>query len=247
MNTQSISDIAQLAINAAAAGRWDESITFNEEIIAMEPTNVQALNRLAFCYLQSNDTTKAKKIYQQVVDMEPTNTIAQKYLSLIKSKVTISPAPVVNGNDFIEEPGKTKSLQLQRLADPDVVLATPIGTACELIAKNHRVNVQTLAAKTYLGALPDDIAFKLLKLLKIGNIYTVFVQATSKKSCTVFIKETFRSEEAKNSPSFTSTAAASSPLLQEDVLLDETPLDTRETGNDEVEMDIEEPEDETTE
>lgn len=239
-----MSDITQLnsqAIKASQEGRWQEGAALNEQILEVEPTNIGTLNRLAFCYMQLGQMNKAKKMYERVLELERHNGIAGKYLSLIKQKLNfVPPAPSAN-EDFIEEPGKTKSVGLSRLADPDVLQRTAVATPCELLVKNHRVDVRTTAGKTYLGSLPDDIAFRLQKLIRSGNTYVVFVQSTSKKSCTVFIKETLRSQAALATPSFPANSSGS-PSLQEDVLLDEVPLDTRETGNDETETEADEPE-----
>ncbi len=236
-----MSDIQALttqAIKASQERRWLESIELNGNILAQEPNNIGALNRQAFGYLQTTQTTKAKKAYEKVIELERHNSIAQKYLALIKQKVEIVPPSHITHEDFIEEPGKTKSVALQRLADPEVLQRTGSATPCDLVVKNHRVDVKTKEGKVYLGSLPDDIAFRLQKLIQAGNTYSVFVQSTSKKSCVVFIKEQTRGEKVLATPSFPVTNSQA-PAFQEDVLLEESPLDTRETGNDETESDHE--------
>lgn len=238
-----MSDIVSLtsqAIKASQESHWQAGCALNDQILELEPKDVGALNRLAFCYMQLGEMNKAKATYEKVIALERFNGIASKYLALIKAKLDfVPPAPTLN-EDFIEEPGKTKSVTLQRLADPDVLQRTAVATNCELIVKNHRVDVRTIDGKVYLGSLPDDIAFRLQRLIRSGNAYAVFVQSTTKKSCTIFIKETVRSQAALATPSFPSNSNQS-PALQEDVLLDEVPLDTRETGNDETETETEEP------
>lgn len=236
-----MSDTQQLttqAIKASQEGNWKAGRECNEQIIEQEPQNIGALNRLAFCLMQMGEMNKAKKLYEEVLSVERHNSIAQKYLSMIKQKLDFVPPAARTNEDFIEEPGKTRSVALGRLADPDVLQRTPVASECELVVKNHRVDIRTLDKHTYLGSLPDDVAFRMQKLIKTGNTYSVFIQSTSKKSCVVFIKETHRSEDALATPSFLTTTNQS-PALQEDVLLDEAPLDTRETGNDESESDTE--------
>lgn len=232
------------AIKASQERRWPDCIDLNANIIEENPTDIGALNRLAFCYLQMGQTAKARAAYETVLEQEHHNSIAQKYLNLIKQKLEIVPPPAMTHEDFIEEPGKTKSVSLQRLADPTVLQCTATATPCELIVKKHRVDVRTVEGKTYLGSLPDDIAFRLQKLITAGNTYSVFVQSTSKKSCIVFIKEVSRNNKTVLTPSFP-VSSTQSPAFQEDVLLEETPLDTRETGNDEVESEQEDQPEET--
>jgi hypothetical protein len=241
----SLTELTTHAIKSAQDGRWEDAKAYNAQILEQEPTNTAATNRMAFCEMQLGNGEAARQLYEQVLTFERHNPIANKYLSLLKQKVKFTPPALHKQEDFIEEPGKSKSLALVRLADPDVLQTTAISTPCELVVKNHRVNVQTKDGKIYLGALPDDIAFRLQKLIRAGNTYNVFVQSTSKKNCTVFIKETYRSPDAMFSASFPSASVHGTPALQEDVLLDEAPLDTRETGSnaEEAEIDPDERED----
>lgn len=244
-----MSDVQVLTLQAIKASQdrqWPICVEANENILQIDPSNIGALNRLAFCYLQTGQTPKAKKMYEKVLVLERHNSIAQKYLALIKQKLDITPPPTISQEDFIEEPGKTKSVVLLRLADPEVLLRTASATPCELVVKKHRVDVKTLDGKTYLGSLPDDIAFRLQKLIQSGNTYTVFVQATSKKSCVVFIKEKSRGDKVLSTPSFP-VMSSQAPAFQEDVLLEEAPLDTRETGSEESENEPEEQADESIE
>ncbi|PWU23091.1 hypothetical protein C5B42_04165 [Candidatus Cerribacteria bacterium 'Amazon FNV 2010 28 9'] len=237
MTMQSISQLTTLAVKSSQEGNWENGRDLNQQIVDQEPQNIGALNRLAFCYMQLGKTTEAKKTYEQVLKIQKFNSIAQKYLAILKQKGNFVPAVNQIQEDFIEEPGKTKSVCLQKLADPDVLQGIAISTSCDLIVKNHRVNVQTKQGKIYLGCLPDDIAFRLQKLIKIGNTYAVFVQSANKKNCIVFIKELSRSKEALM-PSFLATSSGLTGI-QEDVVLDEAPLDTNETGSDEgTHMDI---------
>lgn len=228
------------AITASTQANWNEGVTLNEQILELEPQNIGALNRAAFCYMQLGNFSQAKKYYNQVIELEKFNTVANKYIAILKQKD--KPIPKVLATtyqDFIEEPGKTKSVSLQRLADPDVLQTIATATPCVLIAKNHRINVQTENGM-YLGCLPDDITFRLLKLIGAGNTYSAHVQSSTKKSCIVFIREKFH---AKNSPYATPFPLGSGQRgisIQEDVLLDEAPLDTRETGNESEEIELEE-------
>lgn len=221
------------SINAAAKGDWAEAKQINEKILDLEPNNIGALNRLAYCEMQVGSVRKSKELYEKVLSIERFNPIATKYVALLKSKIKPQLLSTTLTGDFIEEPGKTKSVSLSKLADPAVLQSISTATPCVLVVKNHRVNVVTEQGATYLGCLPDDIAFRLQKMIAAGNLYSVCVQSTSKKSCLVFMKETHKNP---NSP-FATSFPLSGQLRtthQEDVLLDEAPLDIRETG-DEVE------------
>lgn len=233
----SVAQLTVQAIDFATHTHWEEAREKNQAILDLEPQNIGALNRLAFCEMQLENYTAAKRIYESVLEIERFNPIATKYLSMLKHRVKPQRLQSSSaGEEFIEEPGKTKSVSLQKLADPEILQSTPMALQCNLVVKNHRVNVVSCTG-TYLGSLPDDIAFRLQKLITAGNTYSVIVQSTSKKGCIVFIKEVVK---AKNSPfatSFPLNIAGRANQIHEDVLLDEAPLDTRETGNE-----MEEPE-----
>lgn len=228
--TQSITTLTTLAIKAAQESDWGKGKEFNSEILIQEPDSIEAMNRLAFCEMQLNNTAAAKKIYEQVLSRDRINPIATKYLQLLKRKVQITPPTIHASEDFIEEPGKTKSVLLQRLAEGDVLQSVAVATPCTLWPKNHRIDVKTESG-LYLGSLPDDIAFRLQKLIKLGNTYKALVQSTTKNSCALFIKEVHRSPEALNTASFPTTAGNHSLSLQEDVLLDEPGLEMLDTPN----------------
>jgi cytochrome c-type biogenesis protein CcmH/NrfG len=74
----------QEAINSAIGYRWQEAIKLNKKILGKENKNLSALLRLAYSYIQTNDLVKAKKIYEQVLKIQPTNTIAKENIERIK-------------------------------------------------------------------------------------------------------------------------------------------------------------------
>lgn len=228
------------AIAAASTGDWEGAKTFNEQILEIETANIGALNRLGYALIQLGNPRLAKHTYESVLAIERFNPIALKYLQLLKSKITPQIASVSDSSDFIEEPGKTRSTSLQKLADPAILQSIPTATKCALVVKNHRVNVITAGSNTYLGCLTDDLAFRLQKMIAAGNEYTVFVQSTTKKSCQVFLKETLHNPASPFATSFPLNTAARG-AHQEDVLLDEAPLDVRETGDEVEATDAEEP------
>src|SRR5437870_3366835 len=72
--------LQKLAIDAALIGDWDKAIDLNEEIIEIDSQNIDSLNRLARALFEIGRYQKAKKIYQDVLKMDPYNNIAQKNL-----------------------------------------------------------------------------------------------------------------------------------------------------------------------
>lgn len=229
MNTAHI--LQEQAITAAEKQKWDDAVEANSKILEIESTNISAMNRLGFCYLQKGDRTKAKKTYQRVLEVDQYNGIAKKYLTLLANSKGVIPTAMGSFHEnFIEEPGKTKTVALCRLADPSVLSMMPVATTCRLTVKQHWIAVETDHG-VYLGSLPDDLSHTLSKLIKGGNTYKTVVKAASKTSCVVFIKEISRSKKQAHLNSFPSLLNTRTSGIHEELLVDSSPVDVSETGH----------------
>lgn len=208
-NWQDIKDLqvlAQLAAQAALISNWQEAIQINEKILGVNKDDVEALNRLARAKVCLGELDKAQKIYKQVLAIDPYNIIANKNLDKISKSTPNSHGKSVVFNYnlsslFLSEPGKTKILGLINLAPPNVLALLNYGEQVQLNPKSHSVTVTTTDG-TYLGALPDDVAHKLITFITGGNKYESFVKSVSPKLLTIFVRETERSEKFTNQPSF---------------------------------------------
>ena len=232
------SNATEKAIRAALEGKWEEAIEFNLYLIKDEPGDITALNRLAKAYTEIGDIEKAGDTYKKVLSLDKYNPIATKNLIRLKSKEkvkiqsSINPSPAIQAN-FLEEPGKTKSTQLVRLTDADNLASLHIGQSVILEAKKRSVSV-LLSDGTYIGTLPDDLSFRLGRLIRGGNKYETFVKGLpANHGVLIFIRETERSRRYKNTPSFPMTTHATYQADLRHTELREEPLDTRETGEDE--------------
>lgn len=213
-NWQKIANVeilSRLATQAALSSDWEQAIKINEKILGIQSDHVESLNRLARAHLCLGEIEKAKKTYKKVLTVDPYNVIATKnYEKLEKSNGTQSPAKPKNiisdfANLFISEPGKTKVISLLNLAQPSVLANISYGELLVINAKSHSITISTTEG-TYLGALPDDLAHRIIAFISGGNKYEVYVKAISPKMLTVFIKETERSERFTNQPSFQNTS-----------------------------------------
>ncbi len=79
------------------------------------------------------------------------------------------------------------------------------GEEIELKAKNHVVELRS-SANVYLAALPDDLSFRLIKFLAVGNTYQALVKSVGKNTLTVFLRELTRGKRFATQPSFATTA-----------------------------------------
>lgn len=203
---------ATRAIHAALRNDWKEAIKLNLDLLKTDKENVDALNRLAFAYLRSDDSFHAKKIFTKVLTLDPYNPIATKNVrklsttggaSLADARSTSTPlSPLM----FLEEPGITRVAPCVNVA-PEKVLATlSYGQEVYLKAKKHCVEIRD-GKDRYLGAIPDDLSHKLIDFLDGGNTYTVVIRSIGKNALSVFIRETKRGKKFAHDPSFVGTSA----------------------------------------
>lgn len=193
------------AINAALKLNWEEAVKLNSEIIKEDKFNTEAINRLAFAYLKLGKVSEAKTSYEKVLKLDPYNQIASKNLErigAIKSKTfTESRELAMSPLTYLEEPGKTKIAECVNIAPLTTLSALSCGQNVILKPRNHTVEVRTDSG-TYLGALPDDLSFRLIKLTAAGNIYQTLVKSVGKKKLLLFIREVKRGKKYANQPSF---------------------------------------------
>lgn len=208
-STRSPSSLAQAAIVAALAARWQEAVKLNEQIIANQKDNTEALNRLARAYYFLGETQKAQKFYKRALEHDPYNVIAIKNLDKIEKGAGTNghtnhiPGAFNLSQIFLYEPGKTKVVNLLNLAPPSVLASLSCGDQIFLNPKNHAITVAN-SEGVYLGAFPDDLAHRLLSFISGGNEYQVFVKCATTKMLGIFLRETKRGPKFAAQPSFQS-------------------------------------------
>jgi tetratricopeptide (TPR) repeat protein len=235
MNKQNLLQLQ--AVKAAKNLDWPSAISINQEIIELDEQNIGAFNRLGVSYLQTKKPRLAKKAFEQALEVDNSNPIAKKHLERIKKKQTTK-APLFSKEHFIEEPGKTKIVDLHRLASKSVLKDLSVSQTCQLKPKNRYLSV-VLDDNTYIGALPDDLSFQLSKLIKRNNTYSCYIYSVTDKKCRVYIKEEERSKDNRNINSFSLTKNQSSIGAINDVderflLENDIPVSIVETDKDDV-------------
>jgi len=221
------------AINAAKNQEWEKAAQLNQELIELKPLDTNALNRLGATYLQLNKIQKAQQTFKQVLEIDQSNRLATKHLQRIKEKQATA-LPSFSNESFIEEPGKTKSIELYRLADKNVLKKVAIGQECTMVPKNRYISV--FVNNTYVGSLPEDLSFRLAKLIKSGNKYACRVRSCDGIRCIVHIRETERSAKNKNIASFansqTSATAVTINEVDESMIEKNIPVEIVDTDTD---------------
>lgn len=202
-----MNSLAHKAIAAALKCDWNEAIEINSIIVKDSPDDIDALNRLARAYAESNRIKEAKKYAKKALLVDPFNQIAQKSLSRwskgangISSHVNDN---LVNPSAFLEEPGKTKIVNLLNLGSDTVLESLNNADEVKISAHSHRVCVTTTDGK-YIGKLPDDLSARLRTLVKGGNQYKAYIKSLEKDIVKVFIREVSKGRDYTNTPSFPS-------------------------------------------
>lgn len=204
------SPLKDIAIKCALESKWDQAIEANLEILSENASDIDTLNRLGFAYLQTGKIAEAEKMYKSVLELDPTNPIAVKNIKKVQSVSDGSSNNQLRSfelsvNDlYIEEAGKTRTVELKNLADKKTISTLQPGEQVNLVAKRSKIFVQN-TDKVYIGVLPDNVGMRLTSFIQGGNEYKAIIKSVNDKSVVVFIKEMKRVEKFKHQPSFIAT------------------------------------------
>jgi Tetratricopeptide repeat len=200
---------SEQAISLAMKNRWDEAAQVNREILDIFPNEVDAYNRLGKALTELGRYAEARDAYAQAVKLDPLNGIASKNLQrlgkLAEGGVAPAPSPV-DPRLFIEESGKTTLTQLTDVRRSEAAAKLSAGDQLQLMRRGNQVVVANQAG-TDLGRIEPKLEQDLIRLLDIGNHYSIFVTAANEQAVHVIIRETHRSASMGNRPSFRPTAA----------------------------------------
>lgn len=183
------------AIAAALAGRWQEAAALNQQIVAEDTKNVDALNRLAYALAKCGSYKDACDTYQKVLELDSYNPLALKNLSKYKQfhtdhhqKNNTNNPTIISPNLFLSDAEKTKTVNLLHIAPQDDLQDIAVGEEVYPLPKRFELHIKDKNS-TYLGTLPDDIGHPLLKLLKQNSSSCrFFVKDIQTHSVTIFIK-----------------------------------------------------------
>lgn len=195
------------AIKLALESNWEEAIAINRVLLEESERDIDTLKRLAYAYMQAGKFDEAKDTYSKIIVLDNTNPIATKNLrklsALSQQKNGVASITHINHMDnvFIQEAGKTKTIELTNVADKRTLMSLQNGDEVTLIIKRSKIFALT-SDKTYIGMLPDSIGIRLISFMKGGNEYQACVKGVNEKTVSVFIKETKRAKRFSNQSSF---------------------------------------------
>lgn len=194
------------AVNYSFASDWQNAIKMYEQILDQDPSNMTAKLGLAFCMMQIQNYDEAESLYTQILDIFPTNNIANNNLNKIKllKKQKTGPSsnsPIIPDVTFVHIPGKTKIVLAVMLGQLNVLLKLNVGQKLDLHLKKRRVELRN-TENEYVAALPDDLSRRLFTLIETGNIYETWIKSVTKSSLEIFIQEVFQSPQNSEIISF---------------------------------------------
>ena len=199
-------NLARRAILAALANDWETALEVNLNILAEEPDNTDALNRSARAYLQLGLIDKAVSLSRKVLTIDPLDTIAIRCIgkcdALQSNGIHSLETTSLSENLFLEIPGKTKIVSLVNLCESVVLARLNAGATVQMIPRMHKVAITTISEESYIGRLPDDLATRIIYLVKAGNEYDTYIKSVTENDVKVFIKEAKKAEAVNHIPSF---------------------------------------------
>jgi tetratricopeptide (TPR) repeat protein len=201
---------SEQAISLAMKNRWEEAAQVNRDILDLFPNEVDAFNRLGKALTELGRYAEARDAYSQAVKLDPLNGIASKNLQRLgklAAEGSTAPAPSpVDPRLFIEESGKTTVTQLTDVRRTEATTKLSAGDQLRLGRRGNQV-VVTDSRGTDIGRIEPKLEQDLIRLLDLGNQYSVFVTAASDQSVHVIIRETHRAPAMGSRPSFRPSAA----------------------------------------
>lgn len=189
IDTEMDDSLAQMAVSAAIAGDWEKAVLLNLKILKEYSKDVNALNRLARAYAEIGEAEKAQKYAKRVLRIDPHNNIACKCLNKWKNL-----KPGQNGKSklaapyaFLEEPGKTKVTTLIHLGDWANIAKLDPGEKVEPACHAHTVSITTIDS-LYIGKVSDDLASKIIRLIKSGGEIEAYIKSVDDADVKIFLR-----------------------------------------------------------
>ena len=200
-------DHADVALKAAAEGRWQEAADANRAVLAFAAEikveeRIEAQNRLAKCLWELGDLAGSKKEYQVTLTLDPLNRIAERNLERLKGLIKqvgkkttpSSEGATTPAGIFIQEAGTTGFAHLTNVADVATLAQVNPGDAVELLTLSNRLIAKANGIE--IGRVEPRIAARLFKLIADGNVYSAGITSISGGDIRIIIRE--ESVSAKN-------------------------------------------------
>lgn len=226
----------QESIQAALEGAWEKAVELNIQLSEEFPEEQDILNRLGKAYSELGQVNKAKATFEKVLEGDPYNPIATKNLERLSTlrgstiKLKEQATKPLNPDIFIEEPGKTETIEVTDLAMPKVLIHLRVGDSVKL--NTTKAATAVISEDDHrLGKLELIIGQDISQAFALGSEFSAIVKAIKvgkdekNSSLTVFVRETKHSTKLAH-PVFTFESNFTPFVSEETIsyLKDEEPL-----------------------
>ncbi len=199
--------MTQAAVAHALNGEWADAIQANRKLIAQAPTDIEALNRLGKAFAASGHLQDAIAAYSKVVEIDPRNVIAQRYLTRLAGAGEADGLTEISGaaREMARVSGSTTGsaivTRLVRTAGADVLCGAKVGDQVELEPSPAGIRVPATGGK-YLGVVNPKLSVRLARMVMKGSRYDAFVAHNAGDDLRINIVEAYKHPSMSNIISF---------------------------------------------
>jgi hypothetical protein len=204
-------DKSKRAVELALAGNWSEAAEANRDILADQPDDVEAQNRLGKSLSEIGAIDEAIAAFQQALALSPHNRIARRNLDRLSSQLSSNTGPAKKGAGrksgtpgtpratvraaaraaVREEAGKSGVVPLVNLGKPDVATRMAPGDAVELESTGNVIKAVT-GDGVRLGQVEPRLGARISRLMAGGNRYEAALKETDEGDVTLLIREVYQ-------------------------------------------------------
>jgi len=212
-----VNQLIKKSIDAALKENWDLVIEINYEILTKDPKNKDAKMSLGRAYVQTKKFSKATKIYQEILEVDPINIIAKKNYKLALSKtadVKNNNDKVLNSRSLIKQPGTTKQADIP--IEPNIIKKLNIGDEIKLKSNKTCTKLFVQNSKKEIGNICEDFTKRMYLAKKDGNNITSSIIKVNDEKITILLrcnKPIFKADKQHEKP-FMKKGAIVEPKLE---------------------------------
>ena len=195
------------AIAAALESRWADAVAINEALIERHGTDEETCNRIGKAKSELGNLRDALASYQESLDLNPLNPIAQKQTRRIAALLEARTHPLASSGAidvdlFSEEPGKSgRTILSHPRAGAVIGVAVAPGDTVALIASGTQLLAET-SRGIALGAVESKLSHRLRPLMETGNRYSAAIASIEDERIELIVREIFQAPENARKSSF---------------------------------------------
>ena len=234
-------DNEKKAVRLAMDSKWKEAEVLNRLIISSFPHDLDARNRLGKALMELGQTSKAKRVFADVLSDYPNNSIANKNYDRLKQIKDQFPMSVTTGvkahSSFIEESGKSALTSLVNIGNVEERFSHMPGQLVDLRISGRSLLVYG-SDKIYLGQVESRLGTRLINLMNGGNQYDALITSIEENKLVIMVREQYQDPSQSNQISFLSRVenVSSKNATYLDEIKEFEEIDTLENAETQIEI-----------